>query len=139
MRPNLILAAVVSVTILFGFGPGTVWAFVGGLTANLLTTDPLGSLSLGLLLVVAVTAGVSSVIGRSGLLVAVIGGALGSLILDVTALFAILLLGGAPPAQPAALAGLMLPAAIANGLLTLGVFVGARAVVERVHPASAMV
>ena len=43
VRPNLMLVAVVLVTALAGFGPGVVWAFAGGLTANLLTNDPLGA------------------------------------------------------------------------------------------------
>src|SRR5688572_19224530 len=42
MRPNLILACVVAVTALAGLEVGVAWAFVGGLTVNLLTTDPLG-------------------------------------------------------------------------------------------------
>ena len=40
VRPNLILVAVVLVTALLGFGPGVVWAFAGGLTANLISTTP---------------------------------------------------------------------------------------------------
>ncbi len=43
VRPNLMLVAVVLVTALAGFGPGVVWAFAGGLTANLLTHEPLGA------------------------------------------------------------------------------------------------
>ena len=41
------------VTALLGFGPGILWAFVAGLTANLLVEDPLGTLPLALLLVMA--------------------------------------------------------------------------------------
>ena len=36
LRPNLILAFVVAVTALLGLGSGAMWAFLGGLTANLL-------------------------------------------------------------------------------------------------------
>ena len=36
VHPNLILVAVVLATVLNGFLPGVAWAFVGGLTANLL-------------------------------------------------------------------------------------------------------
>jgi len=132
VRPNIILAAVVTVTILFGLGPGTLWAFVGGITANLLTTDPLGTLPLGLLLVAALTAGAASVFGRSGLVVAFLGGALGSVILDTTALLVVMLLGGAPPVDASALIGLMAPTAILNGLLTTIVWIVARAVVARI-------
>ena len=44
VRPNLMLVAVVLVTALLGFGPGIVWAFAGGLTANLISTTPIGSI-----------------------------------------------------------------------------------------------
>ena len=53
VHPNLLVVAVVLVTVLNGFGPGVAWAFIGGLTANLLVRDPLGSLPLELLLVAA--------------------------------------------------------------------------------------
>ena len=64
MRPNLILVAVVLVTALLGFGQGILWAFIGGLTANLLVLDPLGTLPLSLLLVSAMVAGGARVLGR---------------------------------------------------------------------------
>lgn len=64
VHPNLVLVAVVLVTVLNGFGPGVAWAFVGGLTANLLTREPLGSLPLALLLVAATVAGGERLFGR---------------------------------------------------------------------------
>ena len=64
VRPNLILAAVVAVTALLGLGAGATWAFVGGLTANLLTTDALGTIPLGLLLVAGMVTLLSRVLGR---------------------------------------------------------------------------
>lgn len=64
VHPNLILVAVVVVSVLSGFGPGVAWAFVGGLTANLLIRQPLGSLPLALLLVSAVVAGGERLFGR---------------------------------------------------------------------------
>jgi rod shape-determining protein MreD len=64
VHPNLVLVAVVLVTVLNGFGPGVAWAFVGGLTANLLTREPLGSLPLALLLVAAAAAAGERLFGR---------------------------------------------------------------------------
>lgn len=64
VHPNLVLVAVVLVTVLSGFGPGVAWAFVGGLTANLLVRAPLGSLPLALLLVAAAVAGGERLFGR---------------------------------------------------------------------------
>lgn len=64
VHPNLVLVAVVLVTVLNGFGPGVAWAFVGGLTANLLIREPLGSLPLALLLVAASVAGGQRLFGR---------------------------------------------------------------------------
>jgi rod shape-determining protein MreD len=64
VHPNLILVAVVLVTVLRGFGSGVTWAFVGGLTANLLVHEPLGSIPLSLLLVAAVVAAGERLFGR---------------------------------------------------------------------------
>ncbi|MBA3688697.1 MAG: hypothetical protein H0W81_07705 [Chloroflexi bacterium] len=64
VHPNLILVAVVLVTVLSGFGPGVAWALVGGLTANLLIRQPLGSVPLALLLVSAAVAGGERLFGR---------------------------------------------------------------------------
>ncbi|MEO8638573.1 MAG: hypothetical protein ABI458_01505 [Chloroflexota bacterium] len=64
VHPNLVLVAVVLVTVLNGFGPGVAWAFVGGLTANLMVRQPLGSLPLALLVVAAAVAGGERLFGR---------------------------------------------------------------------------
>jgi rod shape-determining protein MreD len=66
VKPNLVLVAVVLVTVLVGFVPGLVWAFTAGLTANLLVGDPLGSIPLAMLVVAALAAGGVRVIGRVG-------------------------------------------------------------------------
>ena len=64
VKPNIVLVAVVLVTCLAGFLPGITWAFVAGLTANLLVSAPLGSIPLGLLVVAALTAGGARLLGR---------------------------------------------------------------------------
>lgn len=132
LRPNLILAAVVTATALFGLGTGAVWAFVAGLTANLLTTDPLGTLPLGLLLVAGMVAAVGRGIGRTGPVLALFGGLVGSLLLDVVGLGGVLLEGGSLPiAQIPELARLIIPTAVVNGALAVSLFVATRLIVSR--------
>jgi cell shape-determining protein MreD len=131
LRPNLMLAALVAVTALLGLGTGAVWAFVGGLTVNLLTTDPLGSVPLGLLLVAGLLTGASRLVGRSGAPLALLGGVIGSLLVDLVGLTVLVVVGGAPLPQPGSLAGLLLPTAAVNGLLAALVFVAARAAFSR--------
>lgn len=138
LRPNLILAAVVTATSLFGLGTGAVWAFVAGLTANLLTTDPLGSLPLGLLLVAGMVAAVGRGVGRTGPLLALFGGLVGSLMLDVVGLGGVLLEGGSLPiSQVPELVRLIVPTALINGALAVALFVATRLIVSRLGYAAA--
>jgi cell shape-determining protein MreD len=132
LRPNLILAAVVTATALFGLGTGAVWAFVAGVTANLLTTDPLGTLPLGLLLVAGMVAAVGRAVGRTGPVLALFGGLVGSLLLDVVGLAGVLLDGGSLPfGQLPELARLIVPTALLNGALAVVLFVATRMIVGR--------
>jgi cell shape-determining protein MreD len=134
VRPNLILAAVVAVTALFGLGTGALWAFVGGLTANLLTTDPLGTIPLGLLCVAAMVAVLARPLGRRGLLLALVGGLLGSALLDLAAAVILLLEGHRPGAGLTSVAGFILPTALMNGLFAVLLYVGGRAAIGRFAP-----
>jgi cell shape-determining protein MreD len=86
VHPNLILIAVVLVTVLHGFGPAVAWAFVGGLSAILLVREPLGSLPLVLLLVVAAVAGGERLFGRLSWGYPLASVAIGSLIVDTVRL-----------------------------------------------------
>ena len=83
VRPNLMLIAVVLVTALAGFGPGVVWAFAGGVTANLISTAPLGSIPLSLLLVSALVAGGDRVLGRLIWLYPLLAAFAGSVLADL--------------------------------------------------------
>jgi cell shape-determining protein MreD len=133
VRPNLILAAVVAVTALLGLGAGAVWAFVGGLTANLLTTDPLGTIPLGLLLVAGLVALLSRPLAPRGLLVAFVGGFLGSALLDALAAASLVLEGTTPlgGGGPGTLVAVVAPTALVNGALAAAFFVAGRALVGR--------
>lgn len=86
VHPNLVLVAVVLVTALGGFAPGVAWAFVGGLTANLLTREPLGSIPLGLLVVAAGVAGGERLFGRLSWAYPLAAVALASIVVDVISL-----------------------------------------------------
>jgi cell shape-determining protein MreD len=131
LRPNLILAGVATVTALSGLDAGIAWAFVGGLTVNLLTTDPLGSVPLGLLLVVGLTTGIGRLLGRHGAVLALLAGALGSLLVDLIGMVVLVLVGGAPASQPGSLLALLLPTAAVNAVLAAVLFVVARAALSR--------
>jgi hypothetical protein len=133
VRPNLILAAVVAVTALFGLGAGATWAFIGGLTANLLTIDPLGTIPLGLLLVAGLVALLAGPLGRRPTVLALVGGLAGSALLDVADVAFLLLEGGSAPGLGiGGLILLVLPTAIANGILAAALFLAARAGASRV-------
>jgi rod shape-determining protein MreD len=86
VHPNLVLVAVVMVTVVRGFGPGVAWAFVAGLTANLLTREPLGSVPLGLLFVAAAVAGGDRLFGRLAWAYPVAAVGIGSLVVDAISL-----------------------------------------------------
>jgi rod shape-determining protein MreD len=86
VHPNLVLVAVVMVTVLSGFGPGVAWAFVGGLTANLLIREPLGSLPLALLLVAAAVAAGERLFGRLSWGYPLVSVAVGSIVVDTMSL-----------------------------------------------------
>jgi rod shape-determining protein MreD len=86
VHPNLVLVAVVLVTAVDGFGPGVAWAFVGGLTANLLIREPLGSLPLALLVVAAAVTGGERLFGRLSWGYPLASVAIGSVLVDAITL-----------------------------------------------------
>lgn len=115
VHPNLVLVAVVLVTTIQGFGPGIVWAFVAGLTANLLVTDPLGSLPLSMLLVSAMVAGGDRLLGRLVWLYPLLAALVGSVLADVVTLGVFRLVG--EPFGAALPTQLILPAAFLNAAI----------------------
>lgn len=121
VHPNLVLVAVVLVTVLNGFAPGVEWAFVGGLTANLLVREPLGSLPLALLLVAAVVAGGERLFGRLSWGYPLASVAIGSVIVDAITLGILqmvdLPLAGGFPIQRVVAAALLNTAIAAIALL----------------------
>jgi rod shape-determining protein MreD len=86
VKPNLVLVAVVLVTVLMGLLPGITWAFTAGLTANLLVGDPLGSIPLAMLLVAVIVAGGARVLGRVGWVYPIAATLVASIAADLVAL-----------------------------------------------------
>ena len=86
VRPNLVLVAVVLVTSVIGFLPGITWAFIAGLTANLLVGEPLGAVPLTMLLVAVLTAGGGRLLGRMVWIYPVLAALAGSIVADVATL-----------------------------------------------------
>jgi rod shape-determining protein MreD len=132
VRPNLALIAVVLVTALLGFGPGILWAFVAGITANLLVEDPLGALPLALLLVSALVAGAGRVLGRLTWVFPVIACFAGSVAADLVQLGIHRLVDvpldvGVPLAQ-------IIPAAFLNAAILALLLYPARSLTLRVLP-----
>lgn len=132
MRPNLILVAVVLVTALMGFGQGVVWAFVGGLTANLLVLDPLGTLPLSLLLVSAMVAGGSRILGRLIWVFPVLAGFAASVVADLLKLGVYRLVDD--PLQIGIPLDLIIPAAFLNAAILALLLYPARVTTARLMP-----
>jgi rod shape-determining protein MreD len=129
VHPNIMLVAVVLVTVVRGFGPGVAWAFIGGLTANLLTREPLGSIPLGLLLVAAAVAGGERLFGRLswGYPVAAVG--IGSVMVDAISLGVMQMVD--PPAAGQLPLQRILAAALLNAAIAAIVILPARLLVGR--------
>lgn len=86
VKPNLVLVAVVLVTVLLGFLPGIIWAFAAGVAANLLVGAPLGSVPLAMLLVAAIVAGGGRILGRLSWIYPLVAVFVGSAVADVISL-----------------------------------------------------
>jgi rod shape-determining protein MreD len=130
VRPNLVLIVVVLVTVLRGFGPGIAWAFVAGLSANLLVREPLGSIPLGLLLLVALVAAGERVFGRMPWVYPVAAVFIGSLFADVVALGVLGLVD--LPLQGGIPFDLLVPAALLNAGLAALILYPARMLLLRI-------
>lgn len=135
VHPNLILIAVVLVTVLLGFGPGVACAFIGGLTANLLIREPLGSLPLALLLVAAAVAGGERLFGRLAWAYPLASVAIGSIVVDAMSIGILQLLdpplAGGFPMQRIIAAAFLNTALAAMALLPARILVARAGVAEK--------
>jgi cell shape-determining protein MreD len=135
VKPNLVLVAVVLVTCLFGFLPGLVWAFVGGLTANLLVTEPLGTIPMALLVAAAVVAGGQRLLGRAAWVYPIVAAIVASVVADIIGLVIFRLV--AEPVRGEIPLQLILPAAVLNAALVGLLLVPARLIAGRALPEEA--
>jgi rod shape-determining protein MreD len=132
VKPNLVLVAVVLVTCRFGFLTGATWAFVAGLTANLLVSDPLGSIPFSLLIVAALVAGGNRAFGGLVWLYPILAGLVGSAVADVLGLAIGSLV--ADPGRVALPAELIAPAAVLNAAIVAVLLYPTRVLGERYAP-----
>ena len=118
VTPNLALVASVLVVTSAGFVPGVTWAFIAGLTANLLGGEPLGSVPLSLLAAVGLAAAAAPLLGRVPLVYPVVAVFAGSLVADAVMLLSHQLVRGGPwPGVP--LQVILTAAALNAGLAAL--------------------
>lgn len=135
VKPSLVLIAVVMVTALLGFVPGVIWAFVGGLMANLLVGEPLGSMPLVLLLVAVLVAGGAKAFGGLVWIYPVAAAFVGSIVADLGSLVISQLVTDAIPAAPPI--DLLARSATLNAAIVALLLVPARALVQRFAPEEA--
>jgi rod shape-determining protein MreD len=128
VKPNLILVAVVLVTVLVGFLPGIVWAFTAGVTANLLVGDPLGSIPLAMLVVALIAAAGARPFGRMVWVYPILATLVGSAVADIVVLGASQLVAAAPASLPG---GIVVSAAILNAAIAALLLYPARLLVLR--------
>jgi len=133
VKPNLVLVAVVLMTTTFGFQAGILWAFVAGLTANLLIPEPLGSIPLALLAVAALVAAGDRLFGRLPWVYPVLGALIGSMVADVVSLAAVALLAGGR-LQLGNPAELIIPAAVLNAAIAGLALIPLRLAMRRFGP-----
>ncbi|MGZ8481040.1 MAG: hypothetical protein ACXWWL_03600 [Candidatus Limnocylindria bacterium] len=96
VKPNLALVAAVLVATSAGFTPGVTWAFIAGLTANVLSGEPLGSVPLSLLAAVGLAAAGAPILVRVPLVYPVVAVFAGSLVADAVMLLSDQLSRGGP-------------------------------------------
>jgi rod shape-determining protein MreD len=132
VKPNLVLVAVVLVTVVAGFLPGVTWAFVAGLTANLLVGAPLGSVPLAMLLVAVAVTGGARAVGRAAWIYPVLATFAGSILADLVALLVDRYVGDA--AIGTMPFDIILAAAVLNAAITGILLVPARVIAVRLAP-----
>ena len=135
VKPNLVLVAVVLVTCLAGFLPGITFAFVAGLTANLLVGEPLGSVPLIMLVISAMVAGGSRVFGGLIWIYPIAAAFVGSIVADLGSLLISQLVTDAVAAAPPV--EILLKAAALNAAIVALLLYPARALAQRYAPEEA--
>jgi cell shape-determining protein MreD len=116
VKPNLVLVGVVLVAATSNPLSATLWAFVAGLTANLIVPEPLGSIPLIMLLIAAPIALLRRGVGAWRWLYPIAAALAGSIVADLLALLIFSLVAG--PAQTAIPVRVIGVAAVVNAIIT---------------------
>ena len=133
VKPNLVLVAVVLVTTTFGFQAGIMWAFIAGLTANLLIPEPLGSIPLALLAVAVLVAAGDRLLGRLPWVYPILAALVGSVLADAVSLASLALVAGGS-LQLGVPSELIVPAAVLNATIAGLLLVPLRLMMRRYGP-----
>ena len=116
VKPDLVFAVGVAVAMVLGFESGMTWAFVGGLTLDLLMPGrALGSTTLALLLVIAMALLVARAMWPPRLIV------ISATVLGLTLLYQIILLGLLTVTADIGFAGLSLGDLLLVGFINAGI------------------
>ena len=129
VKPNLALVASVLVATSAGFAPGVTWAFLAGLTANLLGGEPLGSVPLSLLAAVGLASAAAPLMQRVPLLYPVVAVFAGSIVADAIMLLSHQLVRGGP--WPGIPLQIVAAAALLNAALAALVLIPTRLMARR--------
>ncbi len=119
--PDPMLVIVVAWGVLRGARGAIIWALIGGLWLDLLSSGPFGSYTLGLLAAAGIAGFGSGTIYRSHWLLALVMVALATVALDLVQV-ALLWLSRQPVSLPDTLTRLVLPEILTNMVLMLFVF-----------------
>jgi rod shape-determining protein MreD len=115
-NPHPVLVLAVIWTIAVGIDGGVVWAFVGGLALDALTSRPLGATAFTLLVVVGATRLIDQPFGRLRVIAPVVVVPILSLVGSLLLMLLTASAGSRPPADPL---GLYVPGAVYDGVLAL--------------------
>lgn len=119
--PDPMLVIVVAWGVLRGARSAVIWAVIGGLWLDLLSSGPFGGYTLGLLAAAAIAGFGSGTIYRSHLLLALVLVAPATLAQELIQLL-LLWISQQPVSLPDTLARLVLPEILYNALLMLAIF-----------------
>jgi rod shape-determining protein MreD len=117
VRPDLVLLIILVWTMVRGLGEGAIGAFVGGIALDALSTFPLGSHALVLLLVILPLGWLAEPRYRGNLLLPIVGTFLATILYNVLLLTLSQILGLAPAWGPS-LWRIVLPLALTEAILT---------------------
>lgn len=99
-QPSLLLMMIVAWGLLNNLGDGLVWAVIGGIFADLMSTAPTGTSSLGYSIALMVLAATMGQVGRRNIVLPFVAGAIATIILQTVTFGILLFSGSALPIRP---------------------------------------